>query len=99
MKTKKTEGVASVARHELFAVFDDKRIEELDALLKFIRLASGLNNGSGVAEKILQLEEMAKTLDANDWDTPRQGFLGWLTAYLNANLPANAERIHGANNA
>lgn len=60
--------------------FDAQRLTEHEQLLRLITIASSLNRGSHVVEKIQELELLADALSRSDYDAPRCSFLNWITS-------------------
>lgn len=59
-------------------IWDDSRLDELDALEKLLRELTVINNGSGCLQRITNCIEIAERLASTDWDLRRPSFISWL---------------------
>ena len=73
--------------------FDFERGQEYDDLLRLVTLAASLNKGSGVIDKIKELESIADKLTRPDMIKPRQSFMQWL-----GDVAFNFHSANSANN-
>jgi hypothetical protein len=58
--------------------FDFERGEEYNDLLRLINLAGSMNKGSGIVDKIKEIEAIVDKLTRSDMIKPRQSFMQWL---------------------
>jgi hypothetical protein len=71
--------------------FDCDRGKEYNELLRLINLAGSLNKGSGIVDKIKEIECIADKLTRSDMVKPRQSFMQWLGDVAFNFYSANAE--------
>jgi len=57
---------------------ENNRITQLQTLESILRLASGLNRGSGIVDKIQDLETMCEELDVHDYENPTPSFTHYI---------------------
>lgn len=59
-------------------IWTDDRCAELDSLRELLWKVSGLNSGSGVVQKIIDCEQIARRLLETDYSAPKESFIGFL---------------------
>lgn len=68
---------------------ENNRITQLQTLESVIRLTSCLNRGSGIVDKIRDLETMCKELDHCDYDSPTPSFTHYIRELVIADVNKN----------
>lgn len=59
-------------------IWTDDRCGELDSFRELLWKVSALNSGSGVIQKMIECEQIAKTLLETNYSAPRDSFLNFL---------------------